>query len=94
MHPKVREFVKREVRKRVQEVYMGVSRQGVTVVLLRVKFGKIVYHALGTAKWQKPDEFDFRKGIDLAYNHAIVELVDKIVDPERRNLGVNYILPT
>ena len=91
MNVAVRRVVKKTVRERAQTLYAGVSRDNVSVVILHVKVGGVEYQALGTAKWHKPDIFDQDVGIRRAYDRALVELVDRILDPQRRTLSVRVI---
>jgi len=91
MNPKVRALVKAEVRRKTTVLYAGVSRQGVSVVRLRVKIGGQVLEALGTAKWQKPDVFDTAEGIDRAQERAVIELVDRLLSPYRRGFSTRLV---
>lgn len=90
MNVEVRRLVKDAIRRKLRIHYAGISRDGVSAVILRVHIGGTDYEALGTAKWQRPDEFSVRDGLSLAYRRALVELVDRVVEPNRRNLSVRY----
>jgi len=90
MNVEVRRLVKQHVERKAYVVYAGTSRVGVSVVIMRVRFGGQVYEALGTAKWQRPDVFDPQQGLDLAKSRAIVELVDRVLDPGRREVSIRY----
>ena len=91
MNTRVRELVKKDIRQRAQVAYWAVSRQQVTVVVLRVKMGEQVLEACGTSKWQKPDVPDHRMGYKLAYARALTELVDQACDPDRRGFSVRLV---
>lgn len=90
MNARVRMLVKREVRQRAYVVYAGLSRQGVSVVVLRVKYGGVEYEALGTAKRSPNDIMNPEEGQRQAYNRALVELVDRIADPNRRAMSIRF----
>jgi len=81
---RVRRIVKEDVKQRVKIEFAALSRQNVSVVVASVKMDNQLYRAVGTAKRHPLDPLDVKRGLDLAYERAIVELVDKIVDPSRR----------
>ena len=87
----VRRVIKEFLENRVRVEMSGVSRQGVTAVVLSVKVSGRTYRSLGTSKWKPPDVFDPGVGFNKAYNAAMIELVDLVIEPYRRMPSVCVI---
>ncbi len=91
MNQRTRQLVKAAIKPCARLIYAGVSRQNVTGVVVRLTWGGQEYEVFATAKWQRPDMFDPQRGVEIAFNRALVELVDRVLETGRRSVSVRLV---